>query len=92
VVRAFVLYEREPDPERFEQHAELCRRVAGGTFRHGRVFGAPVGEPRYRYYAEWEFGDMDSFRAAARTPEFAATGKDAMEMGIPFHVQFADIG
>ena len=92
MVRAFVLYEREPDPERFEQHAELCRRVAGGTFRHGRVFGAPVGEPRYRYYAEWEFGDMDSFRAAARTPEFAATGKDAMEMGIPFHVQFADIG
>jgi hypothetical protein len=92
VVRAFVLYEREPDPERFEQHAELCRRVTGGTFRHGRVFAAPVGEPRYRYYAEWEFDDMDSFRAAARTPEFAATGKDAMEMGIPFHVQFADIG
>ena len=92
MVRAFVLYEREPDPERFEQHAELCRRVTGGTFRHGRVFAAPVGEPRYRYYAEWEFDDMDSFRAAARTPEFAATGKDAMEMGIPFHVQFADIG
>jgi hypothetical protein len=92
VVRAFVLYEREPDPKRFEQHAELCRRVGGGTFRHGRVFGAPVGEPRYRYYAEWEFEDIDSFSAAARTPEFAATGKDAMEMGIPFHVQFADIG
>lgn len=91
MVRAFVLYEQEPDPERFERHAELCRRVEGGRFRHGRVFGAPMGEPRYRYYAEWEFDDMDAFKTAARTPEFAATGKDAMEMGIPFHVHFAEV-
>jgi hypothetical protein len=92
MVRAFVLYEQEPDPGRFERHAELCRRVEGGEFRHGRVFGAPMGEPRFRYYAEWEFADMDAFKAAARTPEFMATGKDAMEMGIPFHVQFAEVG
>ena len=53
MVRAIVLYEEEPDPTRYEQHAELCRKVPGGTFRHGRVFGAPMGEPPYRYYAEW---------------------------------------
>ena len=29
MVRAFVLYESEPDPERYEQHAELCRQVPG---------------------------------------------------------------
>ena len=52
---------------------------------------APGGEPRYPYYAEWEFRDMDAFKAAARTPEFAETGKDAMAMGVPFHVQFADV-
>ena len=92
MVRAFVLYEQEPDPERFERHAELCRRVEGGEFRHGRVFGAPLGEPNFRYYAEWEFPDMDAFKTAARTPEFMATGKDAMEMGIPFHVHFAEVG
>jgi hypothetical protein len=92
VIRAFVLYESVPDPDRYEQHAALCREVAGGTFRHGPVFGAPMGEPRNRYYAEWEFADMDVFRAAARTPEFAATGKDAMELGIPFEVSFAEIG
>jgi hypothetical protein len=34
---------------------------------------------------------MDAFRTAARTPEFAATGKDAMEMGVPFEVQFAEV-
>ncbi len=91
MVRAFVLYEQEPDPERFERHAELCRRVEGGEFRHGRVFGAPAGEPAFRYYAEWEFRDLDAFKTAARTPEFMATGKDAMEMGIPFHVHFAEV-
>ncbi|MDQ3822446.1 MAG: hypothetical protein M3321_04305 [Actinomycetota bacterium] len=91
MVRAFVLYEQEPDASRFEQHAELCRRVEGGRFRHGRVFGAPTGEPKFRYYAEWEFDDMDAFKTAARTPEFMATGEDAMEMGIPFHVHFAEV-
>jgi hypothetical protein len=91
VIRAFVLYEAEPDPARYEEHVELCRRVPGGAFRHGRVFGAPAGEPRFRYYAEWEFADMDAFGAASRTPEFAATGKDAMAMGIPFAVHFAEV-
>jgi EthD domain len=91
MVRAFVLYEAESDADRYEQHAQLCRKVPGSTFRHGRVFGAPMGEPQYKHYAEWEFPDMDAFKAAARTEEFMATGKDAMEMGIPFHVLFAEV-
>ena len=91
MVRAFVLYESAPDPGRYEQHVELCNRVPGGTFRHGPVFGSPMGEPKFAYYAEWEFPDRDAFKEAARTPEFAATGKDAMEMGGRFHVLFADL-
>jgi hypothetical protein len=50
-----------------------------------------MGEPRYRYYAEWEFPDQDAFKAAAGTDEFMATGKDAMELGVPFHVHFAEL-
>jgi hypothetical protein len=91
MVRAFVLYESEPDAERYEQHAELCRQVSGSTFRHGKVFGAPMGDPAYAYYAEWEFPDRDAFKEAARSEEFMATGKDAMEMGGRFHVLFADV-
>jgi len=91
VIRVFVVYEQEPDRERYEQHAELCRRVEGSTFRHGKVFGAPMGAPRFRYYAEWEFADMDAFKSAAPTPEFMETGTDAMAMGIPFQVHFADV-
>jgi hypothetical protein len=91
VVRIFALYDQEPDAGRFEQHAELCRQVPGGTFRHGRVFGTPMGEPKFRYYAEWEFPDMDAFQSASRSEEFMATGKDAMEMGPPLHVHFAEV-
>ena len=91
MVRVFVVYEEAPDADRYERHAELCRQVPGATFRHGPVFGAPVGDPRYRYYAEWEFPDREAFKAAARTPEFAETGRDAAAMGVPFHVHFADV-
>jgi hypothetical protein len=91
MIRAFVVYEAEPDPAVYERHVELCGRVPGSTFRHGRVFGAPMGEPKYKYYAEFEFPDMDAFKAAARGPEFMETGKDAMGMGVPFHVHFAEV-
>ena len=91
MIRVFVVYDSEPDPERYEQHADLCLKVPGATFRHGKVFGAPMGDPRFPYYAEWEFADMEAFKAAARTPEFMETGKDAMAMGVPFHVHFADV-
>ncbi|MBD0329358.1 MAG: EthD domain-containing protein [Thermoleophilia bacterium] len=91
MVRAFVVYDAEPDAARYEQHAELCRRVPGATFRHGRVFGAPMGEPRFKYFAEWEFADREAFKAAARSEEFMATGKDAAVMGVPFQVHFAEV-
>ncbi len=91
MIRVLVLYDDEPDAERYAQHADLCREVPGGTFRHGKIFGAPMGEPAYAYYAEWEFPDRDAFKAAARSNEFMATGKDAMEMGGRFQVLFADV-
>ena len=49
-----------------------------------------VGEP-LSYYAEWEFPDKDAFKAAAATPEFAATGKDAAEMAVPHRVYLAEV-
>lgn len=92
MVRVFVVYEEAPDEERYRRHAELCRRVPGGTFRHGPVFGAPRGEPKFRHYAEWEFPNMDAFKTAAGTPEFMATGADAKEMAVPIQIHFAEIG
>jgi hypothetical protein len=92
MIRAIVLYDEAPDADRYAQHVELCRTVPGATFRHGPVFGAPMGEPKHAYYAEFEFPDKDAFKAATRSDEFTATAKDAMEMGKPFSVMFADLG
>jgi hypothetical protein len=92
MVRVFVLYDEAPDPQRYAAHVELCEAVPGATFRHGPVFGAPMGEPKHAYYASFDWPDLDAFKAGAGSPEFAATGKDAMEMGVKFSVEFANLG
>jgi hypothetical protein len=89
MVRAVIQYEREPEAERYARHLEeFTRPVACDAFRHGKVLGSPFGDPPFAYYAEFEWADMDSFQAAVRSDEFAAAGKDAMAMGIPFTVAF----
>ena len=92
MIRAIVQYESEPDLERYERHiSEFVVPVECSAFRHGKVFGSPFGDPTYRYYAEFEWNDMESFKAAVNSEAFAASGKDAMEMGIPFTVNFASL-
>lgn len=91
MIRAIIQYESEPDAERYRQHVEgFAAKVESDAFRHGKVFGSPFGDPSFRYYAEFEWGDMDAFKAAS-SPEFAASGQDAMSMGIPFTVHFASV-
>ena len=92
MIRAIVQYESEPDAERYARHVdEFVTQVGCSAFRHGRIFGSPFGEPPARYYAEFEWEDMAAFKEAVSGDAFAASGKDAMEMGIPFTVQFAEI-
>jgi hypothetical protein len=92
VIRAIIQYESEPDPERYARHlAEFVPPVECSAFRHGKVFGSPFGDPAYRYYAEFEWDDKESFERAVNSDAFAASGKDAMAMGIPFQVHFASI-
>ena len=92
MVRVLITYEREPDTERYARHvADFASKVPRSTFRHGKVFGNPFAEPSYAYVAEFEFEDMDSFKAAVSSEAFAAAGKDAMAMGIPFTVNFVAV-
>ena len=92
MIRAIVQYESEPDPERYARHVEdFVTKVDCSAFRHGPIFGSPFGAPAARYYAEFEWDDRAAFEEAVGSESFAASGKDAMEMGIPFTVQFAEI-
>lgn len=91
MIRAFVLYEGDVDPDRYAEHVELCLKVPATAFRHGKVFGAPLGEPAHRYYAEFEWPDLEAFKAAARSPEFAECGRDAAAMDVPHSVEFAEL-
>ena len=85
-------YESEPDAERYARtHDGVRRQGRVRAFRHGKAFGSPFGEPAFAYYAEFEWADMDAFKRAARSEAFAASGKDAMEMGIPFTVTFVEL-
>jgi hypothetical protein len=89
VIRVFVLYSEQPDPERYEQHVELARQqVPGAQIRHGPVLGG-MPEPDAAYYFEYEFPDRDSWKAAQ--DGLLAGAKDAQEMGIGFRVLFAEI-
>ena len=91
--RVVVLYEQEPDATDYAEHAQLCNQVPNSVFRHGKVTGAPMGEPAHAYYAEWEFADDDAFQNAIRSDEFMATGKDAYKRGFPMpSVEFVDLG
>ena len=92
MIRAVIQYETEPDSERYASHVEdFAKKVDCSAFRHGRIFGSPFGEPSARYYAEFEWTDREAFDAPAASEPFAASGKDAMAMGIPFVVFFAEI-
>jgi hypothetical protein len=83
VIRVLVLYDEEPDTTQYAAHAEVCRQVPGGTFRHGKVTGSPMGEPAHRYVAEWEFADPDAFKRGTASEEFMATGRDARDRSLP---------
>jgi hypothetical protein len=92
MVRAIVLFEAEPDSDHYQRHVdEFAAKVECNAFRHGKIFGSPFGEPKFRRYAEFEWDDMESFKKAANSEEFAASGADAMSMGVPFTVHFAEI-
>jgi len=89
MVRVFVLYAEQPDPERYEEHVELSReQVPGATIRHGRVLGG-MPDPDAAYYFEYEFPDRDSWKAAQEG--LMAAGEDAQRLGVSVRVYFAEL-
>jgi len=91
--RAVVLYEQEPDAERYQKHIdEYVTGVPGATFSHGKIFHAPIGDGRYHYFAEFAWPDRESFREGTSSEAFSASAQDAMTFGIPFHAYLVETG
>jgi uncharacterized protein (TIGR02118 family) len=95
MVRVTALYTNEVDDAfraRYEQHAELCRRVPHlEAFRAGPVIGSPRGPAQWTWMGEFTFADRDAFKQAIRSPEMAASATDAAEFAGHVEVFFADI-
>jgi hypothetical protein len=89
--KAVVLWERAPNREWYGRHSELCEQVPGVTFRAGRIFGSPAGEPDREQYAEFEFPDRATFDRGMGSDEMKAAVEDAQTQGIPFHVYFVEV-
>ena len=89
MVRVFILYSEQPDPEGYEQHAQRAReQVPGARLRHGRILGG-IPDPDARYYAEFEFPDRDAWKAGQ--DGLTAAAEDARQLGVPFRVYFAEL-
>jgi hypothetical protein len=89
VIRVFVLYSEQPDPERYEQHVELAQQqVPGAETRHGRVLGG-MPDPDAAYYFEYQFPDRDAWKQAQ--DGLLAGAEDAKGLGTPFRVYVAEI-
>ncbi len=62
-----------------EVHTPLVKKVPGvKEIRVNKVFAAPMGKPTLHLVAEVVFADEETFKAAMKSPENMASGKDAM--------------
>ena len=81
--KLLALYAPPDDPAAFEAHyrevhVPLARAIPGlERLVLNRVQGTPMGgEAPYHLVAELHFPDKETFKAAAQSPEFQATGAD----------------
>ena len=89
--RSIVLWRTSPETQWYEKHLDLARKVPGATVRAGRIFGSPGGEPDFQHYAEFEFGDKESFKRGVNSPEMMDVVEDVEASGIPIKVYFLDL-
>ena len=89
--RIVILYSETPDPEGYADHVERFCQPPTGVFRHGKVTGAPIGEP-HAYYAEFEFDSAQERDDFGRSEQFMGAGRDVMERGWKLtNVEFVDL-
>lgn len=85
MIKVFAMYKRPRDEKAFwdhynNVHVPIAKKIPGlSKLVLNRVTGSGVGgEPPYYLIAEMHFPDKETFKAAMKSPENAATTRDAM--------------
>lgn len=81
-MKLIAMYTQPADVDAFEaeyaNHLKLVEKIPGlQETRLTHVSRTLMGDHGFYMMAEMIFADKDSFKAAMRSPEMAATGKDA---------------
>jgi uncharacterized protein (TIGR02118 family) len=98
MVKLIALYSRPEDPAAFDRHyrdvhTPLAAKMPGlRKLELLPVTGSPMGEARYHLVAQMTFDSLEDARAALKSPEGMAAGKDLMGFaGKLVHLMFANV-
>ena len=84
MIKLIALYKRPADIEAFEQHyttvhIPLVEKIPGlRKTEWSRITASPTGEAPYYMMYEMYFDDMNAYKAAMKSEENKAAGKDLM--------------
>ena len=84
MVKLIALYKKPADPEAFEQHytnvhIPLIEKIPGvRKTEWSRITASPTGEAPYYMMYEMYFDNMEAYKAAMKSEENKAAGKDLM--------------
>ncbi len=84
MIKLIALYKKPADVEAFEEHyanvhLKLVEKIPGlRKTEWTRITASPTGEAPYYMMYEMYFNDMDAYRAAMKSEENKAAGKDLM--------------
>jgi uncharacterized protein (TIGR02118 family) len=84
MVKMIALYKQPEDKEKFDEHyygshTEITKKIPGlRKMEVTKIVGSPTGESKYYLLCEMYYDDHDAFKAAMKTDEAKASGKDLM--------------
>lgn len=84
MVKLIALYKEPENKEAFDEHyfnvhAPLTAKIPGlRKMEVTKIVGSPMGDSEYYLLCEMYYDDHDALKAAMKTPESKASGKDLM--------------
>ena len=84
MMKLIALYKKPEDPAAFDEHyfnvhAPLTEKIPGlRKMEVTKITGSPMGKTDYYLQCDMYYDSLDAFKAAMKTDEAKASGKDLM--------------